>query len=32
MPKNTNNAKKKKKKKKNWKNFDLTIDSSTDKY
>ena len=31
MPKNTNNAKKKKKKK-NWKNFDLTIDSSTDKY
>ena len=31
MPKNKKNPKKKKKKK-NWKNFDLTIDSSTDKY
>ena len=30
MQKNKKNPKKKKKK--NWKNFDLTIDSSTDKY
>ena len=31
LQKNKKNTKKKKKKK-NWKNFELTIDSSTDKY